>query len=119
MADEAELKHGPTGVVPVGQALLIIEGEERPLRAWDLIHCPAGVRHVTLGQAQFPASWWPLGRAIARQAATGAHIPSTLPRCDIVPGSGKKRPSRTKSTQGMRRRQPVAFDPDWLPEAAV
>ena len=87
-------------LVLAGQALLIIEGDERPLRAWDLIHCPAGVSHVILGQAQVPASWWPLGRAIARRAPTGAPIPSTLPPCDIAPGSGKKRPSRTKPTQG-------------------
>jgi hypothetical protein len=25
-----------------GEALLIIEGEERPLRQWDFVHCPAG-----------------------------------------------------------------------------
>ena len=25
-----------------GEALLIVEGEERPLRAWDLVHCPLG-----------------------------------------------------------------------------
>jgi hypothetical protein len=36
-------------LVLAGQALLIIDGQERPLRAWDLIHCPAGVSHVILG----------------------------------------------------------------------
>ena len=25
-----------------GEALLIVEGEERPLRQWDFVHCPAG-----------------------------------------------------------------------------
>ena len=29
-----------------GEALLIVEGEERPLRQWDLAHCPAGTRHT-------------------------------------------------------------------------
>jgi uncharacterized cupin superfamily protein len=32
-----------------GEALLVVEGEERPLRAWDLVHCPAGTRHVIVG----------------------------------------------------------------------
>ncbi len=32
-----------------GEALLIVEGEERPLRQWDLVHCPAGTRHVIVG----------------------------------------------------------------------
>ena len=26
-----------------GEALAIVEGEERPMRPWDLLHCPAGV----------------------------------------------------------------------------
>ena len=25
-----------------GEALLIVEGEERPLRQWDFVHCPVG-----------------------------------------------------------------------------
>ncbi len=25
-----------------GEAVLIVEGEERPLRQWDFVHCPAG-----------------------------------------------------------------------------
>ena len=29
-----------------GEALLGVEGEERPLRARDLVQCPAGTRHV-------------------------------------------------------------------------
>jgi uncharacterized cupin superfamily protein len=32
-----------------GTALLIAEGEERPLRQWDLVHCPAGTEHVIVG----------------------------------------------------------------------
>ena len=27
-------------LVVSGEALLIVEGEERPLRAWDFVHCP-------------------------------------------------------------------------------
>jgi len=32
-----------------GEALLIIEGQERPLRQWDFVHCPPGTKHVVLG----------------------------------------------------------------------
>jgi len=35
-----------------GDALLIIEGEERPLRAWDFVHCPPGVRHTIVGSGE-------------------------------------------------------------------
>jgi len=32
-----------------GEALLLIEGEERPLRRWDFVHCPPGTKHIILG----------------------------------------------------------------------
>jgi len=32
-----------------GEAVLVIEGEERPLRQWDFVHCPAGAKHVIVG----------------------------------------------------------------------
>ncbi len=36
-------------LVVAGEALLIVEGEERPLRQWDFVHCPAGTKHVIVG----------------------------------------------------------------------
>jgi uncharacterized cupin superfamily protein len=32
-----------------GEALLIVEGEERPLRQWDFVHCPPETRHMIVG----------------------------------------------------------------------
>jgi uncharacterized cupin superfamily protein len=32
-----------------GEALLIVEGEERPLRRWDFVHCPPRVPHTIVG----------------------------------------------------------------------
>ncbi len=37
-----------------GEALAIVEGEERPLRAWDLLHTPAGVPHTIVGAGDGP-----------------------------------------------------------------
>jgi uncharacterized cupin superfamily protein len=37
-----------------GEALLIIEGEERPLRQWDFVHCPADTSHTILGAGDGP-----------------------------------------------------------------
>jgi uncharacterized cupin superfamily protein len=37
-----------------GEALLIVEGEERPLRQWDYFHCPAGVEHILVGAGDGP-----------------------------------------------------------------
>jgi uncharacterized cupin superfamily protein len=32
-----------------GEALLIVEGQERPLKAWDYVHCPPWTKHVIVG----------------------------------------------------------------------
>jgi uncharacterized cupin superfamily protein len=32
-----------------GEALLVIEGEERPLRQWDFVHCPPEAKHTIVG----------------------------------------------------------------------
>src|SRR3954454_15128633 len=38
-----------------GECLLIVEGEERPLKAWDFVHCPPHTKHVLLGAGDEPA----------------------------------------------------------------
>src|SRR2546430_17050654 len=38
-----------------GEALLIIEGEERPLRQWDVVHLPPGAKHVIVGAGDGPS----------------------------------------------------------------
>jgi uncharacterized cupin superfamily protein len=32
-----------------GRCLLLIEGEERPLKQWDFVHCPADASHMIVG----------------------------------------------------------------------
>jgi uncharacterized cupin superfamily protein len=41
-------------LVLAGECLLLIEGEERPLRAWDFVHCPAWAEHVFVGAGSGP-----------------------------------------------------------------
>jgi uncharacterized cupin superfamily protein len=42
-------------LVLAGECVLLIEGEERPLRAWDFVHCPAGTEHVFVGAGDGPS----------------------------------------------------------------
>jgi uncharacterized cupin superfamily protein len=37
-----------------GECLAIIEGEQRPLRAWDFVHCPPGTHHIFVGAGDGP-----------------------------------------------------------------
>jgi uncharacterized cupin superfamily protein len=43
-------------LVLAGEALLIVEGEERPLRQWDFVHCPAWTEHVFVGAGDGPCA---------------------------------------------------------------
>ena len=37
-----------------GECLLLVEGEERLLRAWDFVHCPAWTEHIFVGAGDGP-----------------------------------------------------------------
>jgi uncharacterized cupin superfamily protein len=41
-------------LVVAGEALLIVEGQERRLRQWDFVHCPPETRHVIVGAGEGP-----------------------------------------------------------------
>jgi uncharacterized cupin superfamily protein len=51
-----------------GEALLIVEDEERPLRQWDYFHCPAPVPHTIVGAGSGPSAILALG---TREHASG------------------------------------------------
>ena len=42
-------------LVLAGKAVLLVNEEERPLKAWDFFHCPAGTEHVIVGAGDSPA----------------------------------------------------------------
>jgi uncharacterized cupin superfamily protein len=39
-----------------GEALLIVEGEERALRRWDFVHCPPETNHMIVGAGEGPCA---------------------------------------------------------------
>jgi uncharacterized cupin superfamily protein len=39
-----------------GECLVIVNGEERRLRQWDFVHCPAGAEHVFVGAGDGPSA---------------------------------------------------------------
>ena len=41
-------------LVLAGQGILIVEGEERPLKQWDFVHCPPGTKHAFVGAGDGP-----------------------------------------------------------------
>jgi uncharacterized cupin superfamily protein len=41
-------------LVVAGECVLVIEGEERRLKAWDFVHCPPWTHHVFVGTGAAP-----------------------------------------------------------------
>jgi uncharacterized cupin superfamily protein len=39
-----------------GECIVILDGEERQLRQWDFVHCPAGTDHVFVGAGDGPCA---------------------------------------------------------------
>jgi uncharacterized cupin superfamily protein len=86
-----------------GECLLLIEGEERRLAAWDFVHCPPGTEHIFVGSGDGPCVFvgvgarhqghgivYPVselalrhGAGVTEQATTGeaayAGVPETRP----------------------------------------
>ena len=56
-----------------GEALLLVEGQERVLRRWDLVHCPAGTAHIIIGAGDRPCVVLCAGARTPRGAGWGAY----------------------------------------------
>ena len=48
-------------LVLAGECLLLVEGEERRLRAWDFVHCPGGTAHIFVGAGDGPCAIFMIG----------------------------------------------------------
>jgi uncharacterized cupin superfamily protein len=47
-----------------GEALLIVDDEERPLRQWDYFHCPPKVPHTIVGAGSGPTAILAVGARV-------------------------------------------------------
>jgi uncharacterized cupin superfamily protein len=98
-----------------GEALLIVEGQERPLRQWDLAHTPAGVPHTIVGAGDGPAAILAIG-ARAHQDGEGW---GAYPR-DEVAARHDASAERETSDPGeayarFPHREPSRYRDGWLP----
>jgi uncharacterized cupin superfamily protein len=101
-----------------GQAVLIIEGEERPLRQWDFVHCPPGTKHVILGAGDAPCLILAVG---ARDRSTGPDWGGyTVDEAALRHGAGVEKETTTGKEAYARfpPREPTRYREGWLPEQA-
>jgi uncharacterized cupin superfamily protein len=102
-------------LVLAGEALLIVEGEERPLRQWDLAHCPAGTNHVIVGAGGKPCLVLAVG---ARDRSTGPDWGAyTVAEAALRHGAGVEQETTDKEQAYARfpERKPSRYREGWLP----
>jgi len=103
-------------LVVSGDGLLIIEGEERPLRAWDFVHCPPNTKHTIVGAGDGPCIVIAVG---ARQHQDGPDWGGyTVDEVARRHGAGVDEETNEprKAYAPLERRQPAPYRDGWLPE---
>jgi uncharacterized cupin superfamily protein len=103
-------------LVVSGEALLLVEGEERPLRAWDLVHCPPDTKHTIIGAGD--------GRCAVIAVGSRQHIDSpdwggyTVDETALRHKAGvEKGTNEPKEAYAMvPHRQPTRYQDGWLPD---
>jgi uncharacterized cupin superfamily protein len=102
-------------LVLAGEALLIVEGNERPLRQWDFVHCPAGANHVIVGAGDASCVVLAVG---ARDRSMGADWGAyTVDEAALRHGAGVERETTDENEAYARftRRTPTRYRDGWLP----
>jgi uncharacterized cupin superfamily protein len=99
-----------------GEALLIIEGDERPLRPWDFVHCPAETKHMIVGAGDANCVVLAVG---AREHQAGAGWGGyTVDEAALRHGAGVAQET-TDVDEAYARfpdREPTGYREGWLPD---
>jgi uncharacterized cupin superfamily protein len=99
-------------LVVSGEAVLIIEGEERQLRAWDFVHCPPNTKHVIIGAGSGPC----LVIAVGGRERDRLGFPVD----DVARRHGASVEKDTtdggEAYAPLPAREPTAYRDGWLPE---
>jgi uncharacterized cupin superfamily protein len=98
-----------------GEALLIVEDEEHPLRKWDYFHKPAGVSHTIVGAGSGPCAIVAVG---AREHQHGSDW-GAYPYSEVAMRHNASAEQETTDPDvayaRFPDRQPAEFSDDWLP----
>ena len=103
-------------MVVAGEALLIVEGQERPLRARDFVHCPAGTKHVVVGAGEGHCVVVAIG---ARTGSTGADSGAySVDAAALRHGAGveEETSDELEAYAHVAWREPARYREGWLPD---
>jgi uncharacterized cupin superfamily protein len=100
-------------LVLAGECLLLVEGVERRLKAWDLFHCPGGTEHMIIGAGTGPA-------VVLAVGGRGGRKGIVYPVDDLALAHDAGVEQETSRPEEAYRRFPkferCGYRPGWLPE---
>ena len=96
-----------------GECLLLIEGQERRLRAWDFVHCPPWTEHVFVGAGEGPCAILAVGTRLTNEVV--------YPRSEVAlrhkAGVEKETREPREAYAEIPADDEVPYRPGWLPGA--
>lgn len=99
-------------LVLAGECIVVLEGEERRLKAWDFVHCPPMAEHVFVGAGDGPCIIVMVGRRKG-----GGEI--LYPVNDVAAKHGasvlEETPNPTEAYARFPRPERSAYQEGWLP----
>src|SRR5689334_25359481 len=94
-----------------GECLLLVEGEERRLRAWDFVHCPAWTEHVFVGAGDAPCALLAIGGRAGGDVIYPASELAQRHRAGVERETKEPKEAYASYTDD----RSVPFDERWLP----
>ena len=98
-----------------GEAQLIVEWEERPLRQWDFVHCPPETKHVIVGAGDAPCAVLAIGaREHQDEASWGGYTVDEVALRNRA-GVEKETSDAREAYAHLPSREPTRYRDGWLP----
>jgi uncharacterized cupin superfamily protein len=100
-----------------GEALLIVEGEERQLQRWDFVHCPPETKHIIVGAGHDPCVVLAIGaREHQNSSGWGGY---TVDETALRHGAGADEETTDPFVAYAKvpRREATRYREGWLPSA--
>jgi quercetin dioxygenase-like cupin family protein len=120
MAGQRGIYHGENGqedfLVVSGECILVIEGEERRLKAWDFVHCPPWTRHVFVGAGDGPCAIVMVGSR-AGGFEVVYHVDDVAAKYDASVPEETSKPDEAYARFGPEARS--AYKEGWLLDTAL
>ena len=98
-----------------GEAVLVVEGEERALAQWDFVHCPSQTKHIIVGAGAAPCVVLAVGAREHQDAEGWGGY--TVEEAALRHGAGVERETTSpeKAYAAVPRRAPTRYGEGWLP----